>query len=252
MLYLIGLGLSTIKDMSLAALETLKAADAIYAEFYTNAYGSEKAEIETLSGKKVTLLKRSDLEEHPEANVFSAPDKAVVLLVGGDPMVATTHSDLILRAKKLGIKTKIIHASSVYSAVAETGLQIYKFGRTASIPYPEGKYFPTSPYDILAENQKTGAHTLLLLDVRAEEGRYMTVGEAIDLLLKMEEARKESVFTKETICVGVARLGGDSFIRSGKARELQKLDFGPPPHALIVPGKLHFMEEEMLDSFADD
>jgi diphthine synthase len=252
MLYLIGLGLHSIQDMSLHSLEILKTADSIYAEFYTNAYNSEIPEIEALSGKKVALLKRSDLEEHPEENILSAPNKNVALLVGGDPMVATTHLDILLRAKKLGIKTKIIHASSIYSAVAETGLQIYKFGRTASIPYPEGKYFPTSPYDILKENQKTGAHTLMLLDVRAEEGRYMTVPEAIDLLLRMEETRKERVFSKDTLCVGVARLGGDSLIRVGRARELKKTDFGPPPHALIVPGKLHYMEEEMLNSFTDD
>jgi diphthine synthase len=92
----------------------------------------------------------------------------------------------------------------------------------------------------------------MLLDVRAEEGRYMTVPEAIDLLLKMEETRKGGVFKADTLCVGVARLGGDSFIRAGKARELKRIDFGPPPHALIVPGKLHYMEKEMLDSFADD
>lgn len=249
---MIGLGLHNIQDMSLHALSVLKKADKIYAEFYTNAYNSEIPEIEKLSGKKVTILKRSDLEENAEKNVLSRPKKNVVLLVGGDPMVATTHSDIVLRAKKLGIKTKIIHASSVYSAVAETGLQIYKFGRTASIPYPEGNYFPTSPYDILKENQKTGAHTLMLLDVRAEEGRYMTVAEAIDLLLKMEETRKEGIFSSGTLCVGVARLGGDSLIRAGPAREVKRLDFGPPPHALIIPGKLHFMEEEMLNSFADD
>jgi diphthine synthase len=252
MLYLIGLGLHSIQDMSLHSLEILKKADKIYAEFYTNAYNSEIPEIEKLSGKKVTALKRSEIEEHPDDNILSSPKKNVVLLVGGDPMVATTHSDLVLRAKKLGIKTKIIHASSIYSAVAETGLQIYKFGRTASIPYPEGKYFPTSPYDILKENQKTGAHTLMLLDVRAEEGRYMTVPEAIELLLRMEETRKERVFTADTLCVGVARLGGDSLIRAGKAKEMKKIDFGAPPHALIIPGKLHFMEEEMLNSFADD
>ena len=67
-------------------------------------------------------------------------------------MVATTHSDIILQAKKQGIKTKIIHSSSIFSAIAETGLQIYKFGKTTSIPYPEGKYMPTSPYKVVKDN----------------------------------------------------------------------------------------------------
>jgi len=28
-----------------------------------------------------------------------------------------------------------------------------------------------------------------------------------------------------------------------------KEDFGKPPHCLIVPGKMHFLEEEFLDSY---
>ena len=34
-----------------------------------------------------------------------------------------------------------------------------------------------------------------------------------------------------------------------KVRDLLNLDFGKPLHCLIIPGKLHFMEEEMLKLF---
>ncbi len=75
----------------------------------------------------------------------------------------------------------------------------------------------------------------------------MTLNEAIQSLLDIEEKRKESVFTASTPCIGCARLGGpDMKIRSGTATELLSEDFGSPLHCLIIPGNLHFVEEEAL------
>ncbi len=252
MLYLIGLGLYDEKDMSIRALEILRSADTVYAEFYTNVFNGSLKNLEKLIGKHVTSLKRSDIEERPQENLLKDPTEETVLLVSGDPMVATTHSDILLRARKKGFETRVIHASSVYSSVAETGLQIYKFGKTASIPYPEGNYFPTSPYDLLEVNLSVGMHTLFLLDVRTNENRFMTVNEAISLLLEMEKLKQKNLFTKETLCVGAACLGGDPVILSGSAGDLLNADFGRNPHILIVPGNLHFMEEELLETLAYD
>jgi len=252
MLYLIGLGLFDEKDISLKGLEVLKKSDKIYAEFYTNPSHASLKNLESLAGKKIKVLTRKDIEEHPEENVLKdAKEKTISLLVSGDPMVATTHIDLVLRARKKGIEVKIIHSSSVYSAVAETGLQIYKFGRTTSLVYPEKNYFPESPYDAIAENKKAGLHTLCLLDVKAVEQKYMTVNEAISLLLQIESKRKQKVFTEETFCIGVARLGEDSVIKAGKAKSLLKIAFGKPPQILVIPGKMHYMEEEALKTFSD-
>ena len=92
-------------------------------------------------------------------------------------------------------------------------------------------------------------HTLCLLDIKKDLEKYMTVNEAIEILLKIEDKRGENVFTSESFCVGCARLGGDFVIKAGKASELLKFDFGKPLHCLIVPGKMHFMEEEILDKF---
>ena len=252
MLHLIGLGLFDEQDISLKALEALKKSDRVYAELYTNFYHGDLKKLEELCGKKITVLGRSDVEENPtEIILKDAREKEIAFLVAGDPMVATTHIDLALRARKKGIKVKVIHSSSIYSAIAETGLQAYKFGKTTSIVYPEEKYFPETPYDALKDNLEMGLHTLCLLDVKADEERYMTVAEGIQTLLKIGEKRKDRVFTEDTLCVGAARLGGDSLINYGKARDLMKIDFGKPPHILIVPAKLHFMEEEALDSLPD-
>jgi len=236
--------------LSIRGLEALKGCSEVYAEFYTNYFSGSLSNLEGLIGKKIILLKRGDLEERPEQNVLkSASKQDVALLISGDPMVATTHIDIILRAKKLGIPYKIIHSSSVYSAIGEAGLQIYKYGKTASLVYPEKNYFPTSPYDILTENLKMGLHTLFLLDIKAEENRFMTVNEAINLLLDIEKQKKVGSFTPDTLCIGIARLGGDTTIKAGIASELEKEAFGKPPHCLIVPGKLHFMEKEALELF---
>jgi diphthine synthase len=248
MLYLVGLGLHDEGDMSLKGLEALKKSERVYFESYTSHFNGSLKSLSKLCGKEIVPLDRGDLEERPQENVLKPGE--VSLLVLGDPLVATTHSDLLLRAQKLGITVKVIHSSSIYSGMAETGLQIYKFGRTITVAYPEGSYFPTSPYDFLVENRLRGLHTLCLLDVKAQENRYMTVPEAIGLLLRMEEEKRQGQFQKDTSCVGVARLGGDdAVIRYGTAEKLMKEEFGGPPHILIVPGKLHYVEEEMLERF---
>ncbi len=252
MLYLIGMGLYDERDISLKGLDILKDSDRIYAEFYTNIFWGDIHKLKIAVGKEITVVGREDIEENPGDNIFRDPKIDVALLVPGDPMVATTHSNIILEAHKLGIKTRIIHASSIYTAVSETGLQTYKFGKTTTVPFPQKNYFPTSPYHVLRDNLKTGLHTLLLLDVRAEDKHYMSIGEAADIMLRMEEEIKDSIFRGDTFCVGVARLGGDPVIKAGNVDEIKCCDFGKPPHALIVPGRLHFMEKEMLELYRVD
>lgn len=252
MLYLIGAGLFDEKDISLHGLEKLRESDFVYIELYTGFLHADLKKLEALCGREIKTLARKDIEERPEENVLrDAEHKTVSLLVPGDPMVATTHVDLLLRAKKRGIKTEVIHSSSIYSAVAETGLQVYKFGRTTTIAYPEGNYFPESPFDVVRENLERGLHTLCLLDVKADQSRYMTVNEGIRILLDIAVRRNDPLFNEKTPCVGIARLGGDATIKYGPAKEVMKLDFGGPPHALIIPGRLHYMEEEALKAFSD-
>jgi len=149
---------------------------------------------------------------------------------------------------KQDIKTKVIHGCSIVTAVPGLlGLQNYKFGRTTTLVFPEKNYFPTSPYNVIKENQKIGLHTLVLLDIKADKDRYMTANEGMELLLELEEIKKENVLSKESIICVVARAGSDDpFVRADSIRNLTKMDFGPPLHSIVVPGKLHFMEIEAL------
>jgi len=252
-LYFIGLGLYDERDITLKGLERARECDRVFAEFYTSLLAGTRMErIERLIGKPIARLSREDVELNFEKIVLpEAREKDVAFLTAGDPMVATTHADLRIRAKKAGVESYVIHAPSIYSAVGVTGLQIYKFGKSATVAYPEKNWFPTSHYDVIRENRERGLHTLLFLDIKAEEGRYMTANEAMEILLQVEEMKNESVFTPETLVVVLARAGSlNPTIRAGYVKDLIDEDFGRQPHVLIVPGRLHVVEAEYLVEFA--
>ena len=248
----IGLGLYDEKDISLKGLEEIKKCDKVYAEFYTaKLTGTDIKKIEKTIGKPIEILSRVETEK-AEKILDSAISKNVVFLTAGDPMTATTHVDLRLRAIKNGVKTKVVHGSSIITAVSGLlGLQNYKFGRTTTLAYPEKNYFPTSPYNIIKENKEMGLHTLVLLDIQEDKNRFMTANEGIKLLLKMEEKHKEGLFNKDSILCVVARAGSDNPVTiSGSIKDLVNEDYGPPLHTLVMPGKLHFMEIEALQMLA--
>ncbi|WP_297512837.1 diphthine synthase [Thermococcus sp.] len=252
-LYFIGLGLYDEKDITLKGLETARKCEKVFAEFYTSLLaGTTIDKVEELIGKPIVRLSREDVELNFEKIVLpEAKEKDVAFLTAGDPMVATTHSDLRIRAKKAGVESYVIHAPSIYSAVAVTGLQIYKFGKSATVAYPEKNWFPTSHYGVIKENRERGLHTLLFLDIKAEQNRYMTANEAMEILLQIEEMKKEGVFTPETLVVVLARAGSlNPTIRAGYVKEMIYEDFGRQPHVLIVPGRLHIVEAEYLVEFA--
>lgn len=255
MLTFIGLGLFDEHDISLKGLEAVRAADLVYAEFYTSCLmGTTPEKMEELYGKEVRLLSREDVEQQPDW-LEEAKTKNVVFLTGGDTMVSTTHVDLRLRAKKLGIETLLIHGASITSAVSGlTGLQNYRFGKSVSIPHPyvskRGNLVITeTPYDTIKQNSELGLHTLVFLDIDKDKG-YMTVNRALELLLEVEKRRAEGVMS-HAVAVGIARAGSKQpVVKADYAEELQNFDFGYPLHILVIPGKLHFLEAEALVELA--
>jgi diphthine synthase len=248
----IGLGLYDEKDISIKGLHEIQKADKIFAEFYTaKLFGTSIEKLEKLYGKKIIVLNRSEAE-NGDIIINSAENKNTVFLTAGDSMTATTHVDLHIRAVKKGIKTKIIHGSSIVTAVSGLlGLQNYKFGRTTTLAYPENNYFPTSPYDVIRDNKEKGLHTLVLLDIQEDKNRYMTANDGLKLILEMEKKSKNKIFDKESIICIVARAGSDKpIVKSGAIEELIKEDFGKPFHSIVIPGHLHFMEIEALKVLA--
>jgi diphthine synthase len=247
-LYLIGLGLNSEKDITLNGMEAIKKCDIVYLENYTSALNCTKDSLEKFHGKKIILAGRNLVESDDNEIVENSKSKNVAFLVAGDPMVATTHIDLFLRARKEGIKCHVIHNASIISAVGAAGLQVYKFGKTTSIPLENENV--ESPYDVLKGNLGLGLHTLFLLDLDPDEEKFLSFNDAVRYLLKVELKRNEKIFSEKTLCIGCARIGSDNeVIKAGSAKDLLKFNFGKPVHCLIVPGKLHFMEEEALEMF---
>eukprot|EP00850_Spirogloea_muscicola_P013102 SM000087S23384 [mRNA] locus=s87:460991:462709:+ [translate_table: standard] len=197
---------------------------------------------------------------------------------------ATTHADLLLRARELGVAVRVVHNASILTAAGACGLQLYRFGETVSVPFFTDTWRPDSFYDKIKRNRAMGLHTLCLLDIQVKEptfealcrGRkeykppqFMTVSTAVEQLLEIEERRNEGgegqgtstllqfveaatamfalLCREEMMGVGLARVGTDSqCMVAGSLKDLLAADLGPPLHSLVLPGELHVMESEML------
>lgn len=251
-LVFVGLGLSGTDGMTVKALEALRECDKIYAEFYTSVLiGARPEDLERAIGRKVHVLYRGQVEES-ETIIEDAMTMRVGLVTAGDTMSATTHVDLRIQAAEAGIPVRVFHGISIFSACPTSlGLQHYKFGRTVTLPFMEDNYHPKSPYDHILENKRRGLHTMLLLDIRADELRYMTAHEAIEWLIHAEADWGEGLIDDRTLLCVATRVGSpDERVFAGYPQDLLKMDLGEPLHTLVLPGKLHFMEAFALVRFA--
>src|SRR3989344_8556739 len=123
MLYLIGIGLE-LKDISLKALEAIKKCKKVYLDNYTSVGASVK-ELEKLIEKSIIIGERSLIEDNIESILKEAKNDDIAILVYGDPLIATTHINYVIEAKKQDINVKIIHNISIANAITETGLMLY-------------------------------------------------------------------------------------------------------------------------------
>ena len=247
-----GLGLNDEKGITLNGLEEAKTADRVFIELYTSLLpGFSLKRLELLIGKQIHILHRHDLEEEDGKLILdSAEIGKTVFLVPGDPFIATTHVTLRMEAAKRLLKTRIIHSSSIISAIIGlSGLYNYKFGKTVTIPFPEN--FSETPYNVIAQNKQLGLHTLCLLDLKVDEKRFLTIKEALSMLMEIEQKKKMCVLNSDTLAVGVARAGSkEPALKADYLCRLKEFDFGDPPQSLIFPGQLHFVEADSLIAFA--
>ncbi|MEK6905256.1 MAG: diphthine synthase [Nanoarchaeota archaeon] len=252
-LYIIGIGLSTEKDITVKGLELVKKCDKVYLENYTSLLQCSIQDLEKFYGKKVILADRTTAEQKDEKIVTEAKNKEVAFLVVGDPFSATTHIELFKLAKEKKVPVQVVHNASILTAVGITGLQLYKFGRVTSIPFIEDHPQLETPYNVLKENQAQGLHTLFLLDLKPDQKKFMTVNQALEILEKIESRKKEGLVKKDTLVIGCARLGSeDAMIKAGPLEKIKKHEFGKAPHCVIFPGKRHFIEKEFLDNILNN
>ncbi|KAG1802968.1 Diphthine synthase [Suillus plorans] len=283
MFYVIGLGLCDEKDITVRGLEAVKSCSRVYLEAYTSILMVNKDRLEAFYGKSLILADRDMVELESDDILRDAATENVAFLVVGDPFGATTHTDLLLRARDLQIPTQIIHNASIINAVGCSGLQLYNFGQTVSLVFFTDTWKPDSFYDRIAENAKLGLHTLVLLDIKVKEQseenlargrkiyeppRYMSIRIAVNQLLEIESIRKEGILDGDsTLAIALSRVGsipsgeestdddhGTQRIVAGTLSDLQvqpEFVFGKPLHSLIIAGKrLHELEAIYAGAFA--
>ncbi len=243
MFYIIGLGLS-INQITKEALDIIAKANEIYIDNYTNILANGKIEeLEKIINKKIISLERKDLE----TNQTFLKDNSVLLVIG-NPFSATTHFTLIKDAKNKGIETKIIPGISIFNYKGYTGLYEYKFGKTISIVYPDGNYKPTSFYTTLIENISIGAHTLCLLDIKTQENRFMSIGEACALLDEIDTTNSNTLQDRD--CIGLCEMGtNNQEIIVFKFKDYKRININKFPQSLIICGNLNEFERDGLNEF---
>jgi len=249
MLTFVGLGLYEKSDVTVKGREAIEDAETVYAEFYTSALTASTEELEEFHGRSIEVLGREEVERG-EGIVNEAKEEDVAFIVGGDPMVSTTHADLRLRAFERGVETRLVHAPSTATAVCgATGLQNYRFGASTTLPFTDDErdWEPESPFETVCENLERDLHTLVYLDISDDpkgEQRYMDASEAAGRLAESSVGASTAV--------GVARLGSDDTeVYAGKPVEVAQHDHGDGLHLLAVPASLHEVEKKTLEAIAD-
>lgn len=215
------------------------------------------------------IADRETVETGSDDILQDAQEKDIAFLVVGDPFGATTHTDLVLRARELSIPIQSIPNASILSAIGSTGLQLYNFGQTVSMVFFTDNWRPSSFYDRIKENVSIGLHTLVLVDIKVKEQsyedmargrkvyqppRYMTVAQCASQMLEIEDERKEQVYAPDSLAVGAARVGSkEQRLACGTLQELSQADLGPPLHSLVLLGKrAHDLERDYIQAFAID
>lgn len=250
MLWFVGTGINGYRGLSLAALDVLKKCDAIYVERFTSALSDDDLSgLNSLLGREVKPVQRWFVEDGREM-LDAAKKGEVALVTYGDPLIATTHSELRSRAARNSIKTSVLHsASGIASIMGETGLHAYKFGRMVTMM--SDPQSAVSVYNTVFDNLLAGSHTLILTEYShdgSKEPFFLDPPSVFKMLLDVERDQKHQIFSDDTFAIIASRVGAaDQRIASGRVGSLAKIDFGAGPHSVIVTGSLHFTESEAIE-----
>ena len=247
MLWFVGLGISGTKSISIEVKKIIQEADFVYLEAFTSPISqTHEEEIKKIVNGNFKIAKRWLVEDGQEI-LKAAKNSTVILLSYGDPYVATTHIELRTRAKLENIETNTIHsASAVTSMIGEAGLQFYKVGRVVTIM--NEKKSTITPYTNIFKNLTQGLHSIILLEYNHDKKYFLDPKNAILDLLDIEKEQKRTVLSDDTFAIIASRIGFETQkIISGKFSNLLKIDFGEPPHSIIIPGKLHFTESDAIN-----
>lgn len=190
------------------------------------------ADQEALYGKKITIAYRETVELEADDILSAAQQGNVAFLVVGDPLSATTHTDLIVRARNFvvdgaaaPVPVRIIHNASITTALGSSGLAGYNFGQTVSIPFWTDEWRPDSWLGRIGDNLALGLHTLCLSDIKVREQsaedmsrgiqryqppRYMLIPQLISQLVAAARHHKVDYLDADrTLAIALCRMGAE-------------------------------------------
>ena len=247
MLWFVGLGISGTRSIPIEVVKIIQEADFVYLEAFTSPISKQhEDEIKNMVNGSFKIAKRWLVEDGQEI-LKASKSSTVVLLSYGDPYMATTHIELRTRAELENIETKTVHSASIItSMIGEAGLQFYKVGRVVTIM--NEKKSTITPYTAINKNLTQGLHSVILLEYNYDKKYFLDPKNAISNLLDIEKEQKKSILSDDTFAIIASRIGFETQkIISGKFSNLLKVDFGEPPHSIIIPGKLHFTESDAIN-----
>jgi diphthine synthase len=246
-LVIAGLGLDCPNSVPIEVIEIAKKSDKILIEAYTSPLPNDKiAKLEVIIGKRFEKVSRERVEDGKQIIEY-AKNLNVVLLCPGDPLVATTHQELRLRALQKGVKCKVIHSSSIIPAViGEIGLHHYKLGKVVTM-VSSSPLSSLTVYQTVFENMIRNLHSLILLEFVQEKDFELKPNDALKELMNREEERNLNVAKKDTFAIVASRVGQQNqSLIGGYCKDLSEMDFGNGPHSIVIPADLHFTEREAL------
>jgi diphthine synthase len=267
MLWLMGVGINEYDSLSIGSIEILRNSDIIYVDKFTGFLSDEFVlRIKSLSNMidnsiqenktEVQVVKRWFVEDGREM-LKNAIEKNVCILIYGDPLIATTYSELIVRASKQSISYKIIHSSSgISSLIGESGLHYYKFGKMVTMMCDPMSSITV--YDTIFNNMCLGLHTLILTEYNNDEGNnysklnndepfYLSPKKVFELLLEREKELKLMNLSENSFVIVASQIGADnSKLICGKIKSLLTFQFNEGFNSIIIPGNLHFTEIDSL------
>ena len=267
-LSIVGLGLGQATDITVKGLQKVKNASKVYFEGYTSIMEGGRDALVKMTGKDIIIADRELIEQNSQ-EMFPSSDEENVILVVGDPLSATTHVDLVSQAIQKNMSIEIVHNASILNAAGCSGLQLYSFGETVSIPFWKDNWKPDSFYDKICQNLENGWHTLCLLDIKVKEqseenlirgrkiyepARYMMVEQASRQLVQIIKDREVRGRPIPLDCghkvIALARIGTkNQILKTSTLEQMMETDIGGPLHSLIIVGETHPLEDEYINMF---
>jgi diphthine synthase len=249
MLYLVGIGL-TKSDLPAGALDVCNKCE-LYADRYTTYITDERLEqISYLTTKKIKNLERSGMEEKVSEIINEAKEKDIAILIGGDPLIATTHKIIFIAAKKANVPVRVLHATSVLTVLmGESGLDFYRFGQICTISRWTEHYSPISFYETIQKNSKNNLHSIVLLDYDISSNSSLELPEAIKILQKAEDSYKGNIAKEDTKIMVMHKVtfpDEKKVLTTIKAAKELILNDGAT--SIIIPAKLSDIEKEIIET----